>query len=73
MRPGGGFGCELSPRQKEVAALIVEGLTEREIGARLFISGRTVETHKRGILLKLGARNGRDIVRILLSQEHKQA
>jgi predicted ATPase/DNA-binding CsgD family transcriptional regulator len=48
-------GIELSPREQEVAALVTEGLTNREIGTRLFISVRTVEGHVEQILNKLGA------------------
>jgi DNA-binding NarL/FixJ family response regulator len=44
----------LSPRGAEVAHLIAEGLTNREIGARLFISERTVESHVRTVLNTLG-------------------
>ncbi len=44
----------LSRREAEVAQLVAEGLTNREIGARLFISEHTVDSHVRGILNKLG-------------------
>jgi predicted ATPase/DNA-binding CsgD family transcriptional regulator len=44
----------LSRRGAEVAQLVAEGLTNREIGARLFISERTVESHVRTVLNTLG-------------------
>ena len=44
----------LRQRETDVARLIAEGLTNKEIGARLFISERTVETHVRNIMNKLG-------------------
>jgi predicted ATPase/DNA-binding CsgD family transcriptional regulator len=44
----------LSKREAEVARLIAEGLANKEIGARLFISERTVTTHVGNILNKLG-------------------
>jgi non-specific serine/threonine protein kinase len=47
----------LSRRELEVAELVVEGHTNKEIGARLFLSERTVESHVRNILDKLGARS----------------
>jgi DNA-binding CsgD family transcriptional regulator len=44
----------LSRRGAQVAELVAEGLTNREIGARLFISERTVESHVRTVLNTLG-------------------
>jgi DNA-binding CsgD family transcriptional regulator len=43
----------LSPREAEVTALVAEGLTNRQIGERLFISERTAENHVKHILTKL--------------------
>ncbi|HET6948519.1 MAG TPA: tetratricopeptide repeat protein [bacterium] len=44
----------LSPREREVAALIAQGLSNREIARTLLIGHRTVATHVQGILNKLG-------------------
>ena len=44
----------LAKREVEVAKLIAEGLTNKQIGTRLFISERTVATHVRNIMNKLG-------------------
>jgi DNA-binding NarL/FixJ family response regulator len=44
----------LSPRELDVLRLIVEGLSDREIAERLFISPRTVMRHVAGIFNKLG-------------------
>ncbi len=49
----GGAGV-LGPRETDVARLVAGGLTNREIGARLFISERTVDSHVRNVLNKLG-------------------
>jgi DNA-binding CsgD family transcriptional regulator len=48
------YGTALSPREREVAALVADGLTNRAIAARLFLSPRTVEEHVARILDKLG-------------------
>jgi DNA-binding CsgD family transcriptional regulator len=50
----GGDGLPLTQREREVAHLIASGLTNRQIGARLFIAERTVDTHVGRILAKLG-------------------
>jgi predicted ATPase/DNA-binding CsgD family transcriptional regulator len=44
----------LGQRETDVARLVADGLSNKEIGARLFISERTVESHVRNILTKLG-------------------
>ena len=44
----------LSPREREVAALIAEGRSNRQIGETLVISERTAEHHVESILSKLG-------------------
>jgi DNA-binding CsgD family transcriptional regulator len=44
----------LGKREADVARLVADGLTNRQIGARLFISERTVDSHVRSILNKLG-------------------
>ena len=53
---GEGLGV-LSAREDEVLRHLAEGMTDREIGERLGISPRTVETHVGSILHKLGVRN----------------
>jgi DNA-binding NarL/FixJ family response regulator len=44
----------LAKREVEVARLVAEGLSNKQIGARLFISDPTVATHIRNIMNKLG-------------------
>jgi DNA-binding NarL/FixJ family response regulator len=45
--------ASLTDREKEILKLLVEGLSYKEIGAKLYISTRTVETHKNNIAEKL--------------------
>ena len=45
---------ELSPREREVIALMAEGRTNAGIARRLWLTEKTVETHVRTILMKLG-------------------
>jgi NarL family two-component system response regulator LiaR len=59
-------GSDLSERELAVLALIVEGLTNAEIAARLWIVESTVRFHVSNILSKLGARNRAEAVRLAL-------
>ncbi len=45
--------AELTPREREVLALIAQGKTDRGIGEELFVTRKTVEAHVRSILAKL--------------------
>jgi non-specific serine/threonine protein kinase len=47
----------LTPRERQVALLVSQGLTNRDIGKQLKISTRTVETHVQNALAKLGCTN----------------
>ncbi|HEX2217875.1 MAG TPA: response regulator transcription factor [Gemmatimonadales bacterium] len=55
--------ARLSPRQIEVLRLITEGLTSREIAARLQLSEKTVETHRSAVAQRLGIRDVAGLVR----------
>jgi DNA-binding NarL/FixJ family response regulator len=54
--------AELTSREREVMALVAEGLTNAEIGVRLFMSPATARTHVSRILTKLGARDRTQLV-----------
>ena len=47
----------LSTREREIAELVADGLTNREIAARLFLSEKTIETHLTRVFQKLGVRS----------------
>jgi DNA-binding NarL/FixJ family response regulator len=53
---------ELTAREREVMVLVAEGLTNAEIGERLFMSPATARTHVSRILTKLGARDRTQLV-----------
>jgi DNA-binding NarL/FixJ family response regulator len=55
----------LTPRELEVARLVVEGASNPEIAAQLFLSRKTVERHVSNALAKVGARNRTELARRL--------
>ena len=59
-------GSVLTPREREVAALVAEGMTNRQIGESLFVAERTAETHVENILMKLGFTSRSQVARWVL-------
>ncbi len=62
------FG-RLTPRERDVAQLVSEGLQNREIAARLGISPRTVEVYKARMMEKLDCRNLAEVLRMMADVE----
>ena len=58
---------ELTPREREIAALLIEGLTSKLVGRRLAISPRTVDVYRARLMRKYGAATKPDLVNRLLS------
>ena len=57
---------DLSSREQEVLALTAEGFSSREIGLKLFISPKTVDTYRSRIMTKLGLNHRSQLVRFAL-------
>jgi DNA-binding NarL/FixJ family response regulator len=55
--------ARLTPREREIMQLLAEGLSNKEIGARLGIGIKTVETHRTNIMNKLNLHSVSDLVR----------
>ncbi len=66
---GPALGHDLTAREREVLALMVEGLTNPEIGERLVVSRSTAKAHVSNILSKLGASNRAEAIALAL--QHK--
>ena len=58
---------ELTPREREIAALLMEGLTSKLVGRRLGISPRTVDVYRARLMRKTGAATTPELVTRLLS------
>jgi DNA-binding NarL/FixJ family response regulator len=62
----GGALEDLSPREREVVRLTAEGYDARDIGERLYLSAKTVETYRRRAMEKLGMQSRAELVRYAL-------
>lgn len=59
---------DVSKREMEILGLLSAGLSNQEIGEKLFISVRTVESHKTHIMQKLGLKTNIELYRFLVRQ-----
>ena len=59
--------AELTGREREVAARLLEGMTSKEIGKALAISHRTVEIYRARLMRKYGASTAADLVHKLVA------
>jgi len=62
-RLGTDGGMELTDREAEILKLIASQLTNQEIAERLYISPRTVHSHRRNLMQKIGVKNTAGLVR----------
>jgi DNA-binding NarL/FixJ family response regulator len=58
----------ITRRESEILKLIADGLTNHEIGEKLFISPLTVDTHRKNLLLKFNARNTAILIKTAVSK-----
>jgi DNA-binding CsgD family transcriptional regulator len=57
--------ADLSPREREVAELVADNLTNRQIAEALYLSAKTVETHLRNVFAKVGATSRLEVARAI--------
>lgn len=60
---------ELTKREFEILGLVAEGKTNKELAEMLFISVKTIETHKTHILEKLGLKNTSELIRYAIRNQ----
>lgn len=54
----------LTRRESEVLKMIADGYTNQEIADKIFVSPLTVDSHRKNLLMKLGARNTAELIKI---------
>ena len=64
----GSFSSILTLREREVFQLVVEGVKSEDIAARLFVSVKTVSSHRRQIMKKLNIKSVAELTRLAISE-----
>jgi DNA-binding NarL/FixJ family response regulator len=67
-RSGGPDASLLSDREQEIAAMVLAGMTHKEIGGQLYISTKTVEHHVAKLRQRLGASSRAELLAELRSR-----
>ncbi len=62
------FIPKLTNREKEILGLIIKEYTTEEIAAKIFISTKTVESHRSNLIQKVGVKNTAGLVRVALER-----
>lgn len=60
---------ELSPREKEILALIAEGYTNPQIAEKIFLSSFTVDSHRKNLLAKLQVKNTATLIKLAVERK----
>lgn len=60
--------AKLTPREREVLKLVAEGKTTKEIADELFVSTRTIESHRANMMEKLHVHNTAELIKVAVNQ-----
>lgn len=68
-RRGGAGAGELTPQERNISELVAQGLANKEIAARLYLSPRTIDSHLRSVFGKLGVTSRTQLAALALARE----
>ena len=60
-RRGPDVASTLTPQERQIAAMVGQGLTNKEVAAQLYLSPRTIDAHMRNVFAKLGISSRREL------------
>ena len=63
---------KLTPRENDVIVLVSEGYADKEIGIKLNLSTRTIQTHLNSVILKLNASNRTNAVALYIKEKYRR-
>lgn len=63
------LGVPLTPREAAVCEMLSVGMTSKEIARSLSVSPRTIEGHRQRVMIKKGAKNVAELVRIVITAQ----
>ena len=63
-----GSATDLTVQEQQIVGMVVDGFSNKDVAAQLFLSPRTVEYHLRSVYAKLGIASRAELIRLVLQR-----